>query len=68
MINTLEQQKQRLETEILESEKQIWRVRASRFPDLKLLNQLNESIERNTQLIDMIDLHLKPAGLQQAVK
>ena len=66
VINTLEQQQQRLEKEIVAVKEQIWQVRASRFPDLKLLNQLNETIERNMQLIDMIAMHLRPVSRQQA--
>ncbi|MFT6122637.1 MAG: hypothetical protein ACJASG_001165 [Oleiphilaceae bacterium] len=65
-MNTLEQQQKRLETEVLAVKEQIWQIRDSRFPDLKLLNQFNETIERNMQLIDMIALHLRPASRQQA--
>jgi hypothetical protein len=65
-MNTLEQQQQRLEQEILVVKEQIWQIRDSRFPDLKLLNQLNETVERNTQLIDMIALHLRPVSRRQA--
>ena len=66
MINTLEHQKRRLEKEITAAQVRIQEVQESRFPDLKLLNQLNETIERNTQLVDMIALHLKPANRQKA--
>jgi hypothetical protein len=65
-MNTLEQQQKRLEKEIVAVKEQIWQVRGSRFPDLKLLNQLNETIERDLQLIDMIALHLRPVSQQQA--
>jgi len=59
-MNTLEQQQNRLEEEIIAVKERIWQIRDSRFPDLKLLHQLNETIERNIQLIDMIALHLRP--------
>ena len=64
VMNTLEQQQKRLEKEIVAVKEQIWQVRGSRFPDLKLLNQLNETIERDLQLIDMIALHLRPVSQQ----
>jgi hypothetical protein len=65
-MNTLEQQHKRLEEEIIIAKERIWQIRDSRFPDLKLLNQLNETIERNMQLIDMIALHLRPLSHQKA--
>jgi len=65
-MNTLEQQHKRLEEEIFVAKERILQVRRSRFPDLKLLNQLNETIERNMQLIDMILLHLRPLSQQKA--
>ena len=64
-MNTLEQQQNRLEEEIIAVKERIWQIRDSSFPDLKLLNQLNETIERNIQLIDMIALHLRPASQQR---
>jgi len=64
-MNTLEQQYKRLEEEIFVAKERIWEIRGSRFPDLKLLNQLNETIERNMQLIDMIATHLRPFSRQK---
>jgi len=64
-MNTLEQQQNRLEEEIIAVKERIWQIRDSSFPDLKLLNQLNETIERNIQLIDMIALHLRPVSQQR---
>mgnify|MGYP000597813827 CR=1 FL=1 len=64
-MNTLEHQHKRLEKEIIAAKERIWQIRDSRFPDLKLLNQLDETIERNMQLIDMIALHLRPVSRQQ---
>ena len=61
-MNTLEQQRKRLEEEIIAVKQKIWQVRESKFPDLKLLKKLNETIERNMQLIDMIALHLRPVS------
>jgi len=66
MINTLEQQRQRLENEIIETKERILKVKAGRFPDLKALNLLNETIERNLQLIGMIEQHLQPVSRQYA--
>ena len=57
-MRTLEFQKQRLESEIIASKSKIWEIRESQFPDLKALNQLHDTIERNMQLINMIDQHL----------
>ena len=65
-MNTLEQQHKRLEEEIIAAKERVWQIRDSRFPDLKLLNQLNETIERNMQLIDMIALHLRPVSRHRA--
>jgi len=64
-MNTLEQQYKRLEEEIIVAKERIWQIRGARFPDLKLLNQLNETIERNMQLIDMIASHLRPVSRQK---
>ena len=67
MMNTLEQQRQRLENEIIDTKERIWKVKGGRFPDLKALNLLNETIERDLQLIGMIEQHLKPVSRQYAV-
>jgi len=57
-MRTLQFQRQRLESEIIESKSKVWQIRDSDFPDLKALNQLHDTIERNMQLINMIDQHL----------
>jgi len=57
-MNTLEAHKLRLEKEIREAEENIRRIRVSEFPDLKALNALQESIERNRQVIGMVSNHL----------
>jgi len=65
-MNTLEQQRQRLENEIISTKERIWQIKDSKLPDLKALNLLNETIERNMQLIGMIEQHLRPVSRQQA--
>lgn len=65
MMDTLGHQKNQLEKEIAAARDRITHVRRSQFPDLKLLKQLTETIERNTQLVDMIALHLNPTSQQQ---
>ncbi len=57
-MNTLRYQRQRLENGIIASKERIRAIRESEFLDLKTLHQLNETIERNLQLICMIDHHL----------
>jgi len=57
-MRTLECQRQRLESEIIASKAKVWQIKDSEFPDLKALNQLHDAIERNMQLINMIDQHL----------
>jgi len=59
-MTTLDCQRQGLEQEIIESKKKILMIRESAFPDLKLVSQLRESIERNLQLIAMIEEHTAP--------
>ncbi|TNC81411.1 MAG: hypothetical protein C9356_08760 [Oleiphilus sp.] len=57
-MNLLEAHKHRLEQEIVSAKEKIWTLKNSDFPDLIALNQLNESVARNWQLIEMIDQHL----------
>lgn len=57
-MNSLEHQRERLESEIAVAKANIQTIRESDFPDLKALHQHAESIERNMQLIGMIDNHL----------
>jgi len=66
-MRTLEHQKQRLEGEIMSSKTKIWQIRDSEFVDLNALNQLRDTIERNMQLINMIDQHLG-AGQEHRVQ
>ncbi len=56
-MNTLSVHKARLEAEIVQAKVKIQRIRESEFPDLKALNELNDSVQRNLQLIGMIDNH-----------
>ncbi len=57
-MNTLEHHKRRLEAEISSALESIRQIRASDCPDLKALNQLNDAVERNRQVIGMINNHL----------
>jgi len=57
-MNTLQYQRQRLEDEMNVAKANMQLIRESEFPDLKTLQQYRESIERNQQLIGMIDNHL----------
>lgn len=57
-MNTLLQQKQRLSEEIVSARAKLEAVKAEQLPDLKLIQQFKETIERNGQLIQMIDGHL----------
>jgi hypothetical protein len=57
-MNTLQMQKQRLQDEVAVAEERIAEVLQSTRPDAQQLRQLNETIERNRQLMAMIDDHL----------
>lgn len=57
-MNTLLQQKQRLSEEIVSARAKLKAVKAEQLQDLKLIQQFKETIERNGQLIQMIDGHL----------
>jgi hypothetical protein len=57
-MSTLARQRQNLENDVIASKGKIWEIRNSEFPDLKALNQLQDAIERNMQLINMIDQHI----------
>lgn len=61
-LTTLDNQRQRLEREIIEAKQKIVAISGGEFPNVMLLNQLRESIERNMQLITMIEQH-RPAKL-----
>lgn len=56
-MSLLEAHKQRLEREIVDAKTKIWQMQNSDFPDLMTINQLKEAVERNWQLIEMIDMH-----------
>lgn len=57
-MNTLAQQKCRLESEIIAAKQNIAALKESDVMDLKAINHHAETIERNMQLITMIDNHL----------
>ncbi|WP_231875616.1 hypothetical protein, partial [Oleiphilus sp. HI0086] len=63
-LTTLDNQRQRLEREIIETKKKIVAANEGAFPDLGLVKQLRDSIERNMQLISMIDQH-RPARISK---
>jgi len=56
-MNTLEAQKQRLENEIIRAKARMLELHQNEYPDLNLLGSLKELVERNFQLISMIDQH-----------
>lgn len=57
-MTTLDCQRQNLEKEIIKTKDMIWSLKQSDFPDLAYLGQLRDKVERNMQLINMIDQHL----------
>jgi len=61
----MEFQRQRLEEEMIRAKGRIRQIRESSYPDLSALKQLQESVERNLQLIGMIDQHLQVDQRQQ---
>jgi len=62
----MEFQRTRLEEEMIKAKSRIRQIRESSFPDLNALKQLQESVERNMQLIGMIDQHLNVDRRQQS--
>jgi len=62
----MEFQRQRLEEEMIKAKGRIRQIRESSYPDLSALKQLQESVERNLQLIGMIDQHLQVDQRQQS--
>lgn len=58
-MNTLAHQKKRLEAEIFEAKNCIAQLKECMMPDMKTIKLHNETIERNMQLIAMIDNHLR---------
>jgi len=65
-MRTMEFQRTRLEEEMIKAKSRIRQIRESSFPDLNALKQLQESVERNMQLIGMIDQHLNVDRRQQS--
>lgn len=61
VMRTLLEQKKRLTREIDSANERISALRAELTPDLSAIQQFNEAIERNRQLINMIDGHLQCA-------
>lgn len=59
-LTTLDNQRLRLEKEIIKAKQRIVLISEGEYPDVGSINQLRESIERNMQLITMIDQH-RPA-------
>ena len=66
-MTTLECQRKNLEREIIQTKEMMWDVKESEYPDIGLLNQLRDKVERNLQLINMIDHHLD-AGQQYSAQ
>jgi hypothetical protein len=58
MLSTLDAQKRRLMVELSDAQLQVVRIRKSPCPDFKMLNYYLDVIERNKQLVDMINCHL----------
>ena len=57
-MSLLNAHKKRLEDEIIAAKEKVRAIKDCEFPDLAALKQLNEQIERNWQLIGMIDHHV----------
>ena len=58
-MNTLSVHKERLQKEIDQAENYIQLILSTDFPDLRALKQLQDSIKRNRQVLDMLDDHLQ---------
>ncbi len=58
ITQTLEAQKSRLLAELKDAKAQLDCLRSESRPNFKMLNYYLEIVERNQQLIDMIDCHL----------
>lgn len=58
-MNTLSVHKERLHKEIDQAENYIQLILSTDFPDLRALKQLQDSIKRNRQVLDMLDDHLQ---------
>jgi len=57
-MNPLSAQKKRLEQEIQDAKWRVQAIQESGLPDISVMRQLDELMERNLQLIEMIDKHL----------
>lgn len=58
-MNTLSVHKERLQKEIDQAENYIQLILSTDFPDLRAMKQLQDSIKRNRQVLDMLDDHLQ---------
>lgn len=57
-MTTLGAQKQRLIEELVEAKEQIALIQRQPFPDFKILNYYMDVVRRDTQLVEMIDVHI----------
>jgi pantothenate kinase-related protein Tda10 len=68
-MHLLEAQKIRLEQEIIQAKEQLRQLHVDGCHDISVIKQLQETIERNWQLVGMIDEHLfGPAASKNAHK
>lgn len=58
-MNTLSVHKNRLQKEIDQAETYIQHILSTDFPDLRALKQLQDTIKRNKEVLDMLDDHLQ---------
>lgn len=58
-MNTLSVHKNRLQKEIDQAQTYIQHILSTDFPDLRALKQLQDTIKRNQQVLDMLDDHLQ---------
>ncbi len=58
-MNTLSVHRSRLQKEIDQAQSYIEHILSTDFPDLRALKQLQDTIKRNQQVIDMLDDHLQ---------
>jgi len=62
VMQLLEVQKVRLEQEIVQAKEKLRQLSLDSCQDLSTIRQLQEQLERNWQLIGMIDEHLGPSA------
>jgi len=58
-MNTLSVHKERLQKEIKQAENYIQLILSTDFPDLRSLKQMQDTIKRNREVLDMLDDHLQ---------